>query len=289
MRSRDLAAMLLLGAIWGGAFVLLRMASPAFGATALAGVRIAVAFLVLMLFLRHWRDLRARPLALFALGVINTAIPFWLYAYAMLGITSGLGALLNATTPIFGILIARVWLGERLTVLRIAGIVMAFAGVAWLVRGAIGTTGGSAVPGVMAALAASLCYGVGACFTRRFLSAVDPVAVAAGSVLGALLAIAPFSVAAWPAAPVPPQAWLAALALGVLCTGVAYRIYYSLLQNVGAGRALAVAFLYPPFGIVWGALVLHEPVTPGLVAGCGVVLAGTAFSVGLGDRMLSAR
>ena len=94
MRSRDLAAMLLLGAIWGGAFVLLRMASPAFGATALAGVRIAVAFLVLMLFLRHWRDLRARPLALFALGVINTAIPFWVYAYAMLGITSGLGALL---------------------------------------------------------------------------------------------------------------------------------------------------------------------------------------------------
>ena len=289
MRSRDLAAMLALGAIWGGAFVLLRIASPVFGATALAGVRITVAFLVMVFFVRHWRDLRARALALFTLGVINTAIPFWLFAYAMLGITSGLGALLNATTPIFGILIAWLWLGERLTRWRIAGVAVAFGGVAWLVHGAIGTPGASVLPGVLAALAASICYGVGACFTRRFLSTVDPVVVATGSVLGATLVLAPFSVAAWPQAPLPREAWLAALALGVLCTGIAYLLYYRLLQNVGAGRALAVAFLYPPFGILWGALILHEPVTFGLLAGSAVVLIDTALSVGLVDRVKFAR
>ena len=281
--------MLLLGAIWGGAFVLLRIASPVFGATALAGVRIAIAFFVLLVFLREWSVLRSQPLALFALGVINTAVPFALFAYATLSITSGLAALLNATTPMFGALIAWAWLGERLTARRVAGIVIAFAGVAWLVRGAVGTMGVGALPGVMAALVGAALYGFGASFTRRYLGARDPVAVAAGSVLGATLAIAPFAVATWPQSPIAPRAWFAAVALGVLCTGVAYLIYYRLLRNVGAGRAVAVAFLFPAFGILWGAVVLDEPVTPSLLAGCGVVLAGTALSVGLADRVSFAR
>lgn len=289
MRTRDYSDMLLLGAIWGGAFVLMRIAAPVFGATALAGLRIAVAFLVLLLFLRNWRVLRERPLALLALGIINTAVPFSLFAYAMLHITSGLAALLNATTPMFGALFAWAWLGERLTGRRVAGIVIAFGGVTWLVRGAIGTLGAGIVPGVIAALAGAACYGFGASFARRFLGAVDPVAVAAGSVLGAALVIAPFSAATWPQAPVPLQAWLAALALGVLCTGVAYLVYYRLLRNVGAGRAVAVAFLFPAFGILWGAVFLHEPVTPDLLAGCAVVLVGTALSVGLADRVTFAR
>jgi drug/metabolite transporter (DMT)-like permease len=289
MRTRDFSAMLILGAIWGGAFVLLRIASPVFGATALAGVRIAVAFFVLLVFLREWSVLRAQPLALFMLGVINTAVPFALFAYATLSITSGLAALLNATTPMFGALIAWAWLGENLGGRRVLGIVIAFAGVAWLVRGAIGSLGTGVVPGVLAALAGAALYGLGASFTRRFLGTRDPVAVAAGSVLGATLAIAPFAVATWPQAAIPPRAWLAALALGVLCTGVAYLIYYRLLRNVGAGRAVAVAFLFPAFGILWGALVLDEPVTPGLLAGCAVVLVGTALSVGLADRVTFTR
>ncbi|HQZ79796.1 MAG TPA: DMT family transporter [Steroidobacteraceae bacterium] len=289
MRTRDLSDMLLLGAIWGGAFVLMRIASPVFGATALAGVRIAVALLVLVLFLRHWQALREQPLALLALGAINTAVPFSLFAYAMLSITSGLAALLNATTPMFGALIAWAWLGERLTIWRVTGIVIAFGGVAWLVHGAIGTLGAGAVPGVVAALAAAALYGIGASFTRRYLGAADPAAVAAGSVLGAMLVIAPFSIATWPQAPISLQGWLAAGALGVFCTGVAYLIYFRLMRSVGAGRAVAVAFLFPVFGILWGAVVLHEPVTSSLLAGCAVVLVGTALSVGLADRVTFAR
>lgn len=289
MRTRDVTDMLLLGAIWGGAFVLLRIASPVFGATPLAGVRIAVALLVLLFFLRNWQALRERPLPLFALGVINTAVPFSLFAYATLSVTSGLAALLNATTPMFGALFAWAWLGERLTLRRVAGIVIAFGGVAWLVRGAIGALGVSVVPGVIAALVGAACYGFGASFTRRYLGGVDPPAVATGSVFGAALAIAPFSVATWPGAPISGQAWFAAALLGVLCTAVAYLLYYRLLRNVGAGRAVAVAFLFPPFGILWGAVVLHEPVTLSLLAGCAVVLAGTALSVGLADRVTFAR
>ena len=289
MRTRDVMDLLLLGAIWGGAFVLLRVASPVFGAPALPGVRIAIACAVLVLFLRDRQALRARAVPLLALGIVNTALPFALFAYATLSITSGLAALLNATTPMFGALIASAWLGERLSRRRVLGIVIAFAGVAWLVRDAVGSLGAGVVPGVTAALAAALCYGFGACFTRRYLHAVDPQAVATGSVLGALLAIAPFAAASWPAAPIAPRAWLAATALGVLCTAVAYLFYYRLLRRVGAGRAVTVAFLFPPFGVFWGAVVLEEPVTAGLVAGCAVVLGGTALSVGLADRLKFAR
>ncbi|MGD9599445.1 MAG: DMT family transporter [Steroidobacteraceae bacterium] len=282
MRTRDVMDLLLLGAIWGGAFVLLRIASPVFGAAALTGVRIAIACVVLMLFLRDGRVLRERAAPLLVLGIVNTAVPFALFAYATLGITSGLAALLNATTPMFGALIASAWLGEHLSRRRVLGIVIAFAGVAWLVRDAIGSLGMGVVPGVVAALAAAACYGFGACFTRRYLHAVDPQVVATGSVLGALLAIAPFAVVTWPDAPITSGAWLAAAALGVLCTAVAYLFYYRLLRRVGAGRAVTVAFLFPPFGVFWGAVVLQEPVTAGLIAGCAVVLAGTALAVGLG-------
>jgi len=285
MRTRDVSDMLLLGGIWGGAFALQRVSVPAFGAVPLAAVRIGVALCVLLIFLRDRQLLREQPLRLLTLGAMNTAIPFSLYAYAMLNITSGLAALLNATTPMFGALIARLWLGERLTGVRVAGIVIAFAGVAWLVRDAIGTLGGGVIPGVCAALLGAACYGFSASYSRRFFPTADPIAVASGTVLGALLVIAPFATRAWPAAPIAWPPWIAAIVLGIVCTAIAYMLYFRLLRSVGAGRAVAVTFLFPPFGVFWGAMFLHEPVTPGLLAGCAVVLGGTALAVGLVDRV----
>lgn len=285
MRTRDLTDMLMLGGIWGGAFVLLRIASPEFGAIPLAAMRILVALLTLLFFLRDFSLLRAEPLRLLLLGLIASAIPFTLYAYAMLSITSGLAALLNATTPMFGAVIAWWWLGERLTVWRVVGIVIAFAGVLWLVNDALGTLGIGALGGILAALLGAACYGVAASYTRRAFPTADPVALATGTVLGALVAILPLAVATWPSTPISPRAWIAAIALGVICTAVAYMIYFRLLRNVGAGKAVAVTFLFPPFGVLWGALVLSEPITLGLLAGCAVVLAGTALAVGVLDRM----
>jgi len=285
MRTRDVVDMLLLGGIWGGAFVLLRVASPEFGAVPLAAVRILVAAFTLLLFLRDRSLLRAEPLRLLLLGLIASAIPFTLYAYAMLSITSGLAALLNATTPMFGALVAWLWLGERLSVARVVGIVIAFAGVLWLVNDALGTLGVGALGGVLAALLGAACYAVAASYTRRVFPTADPMALATGTVLGAFVAILPFAVATWPAAPISLRAWMAAIALGVVCTAIAYKIYFRLLRNVGAGRAVTVTFLFPPFGVLWGALVLAEPVTLSLLAGCAVVLVGTALAVGLLDRV----
>src|SRR5690606_36800211 len=178
MRTRDVVDMLLLGGIWGGAFVLLRVASPEFGAVPLAAVRILVAAFTLLLFLRDRSLLRAEPLRLLLLGVIASAIPFTMYAYAILSIISGLAALINATTPMFGALVAWLWLGERLSVARVVGIVIAFAGVLWLVNDALGTLGVGALGGVLAALLGAACYAVAASYTRRVFSTADPVSLA---------------------------------------------------------------------------------------------------------------
>jgi drug/metabolite transporter (DMT)-like permease len=277
--------MLLLGAIWGGAFPLLRIASPAFGPVSLSGARVLIAALVLLAVLRDRGLFRRSPVRLLTLGALNTGIPFALFAYATLSITGGLAALLNATTPMFGALFAYVLLGERLTPLRVVGIAVAFAGVAWLVRDAVGFDA-AATRGAFVALAGAAMYGFGACLARRWFAGEHPLALAAGSATGGALILAPFAIALWPQVTPPPGAWLALAVLALVCTAFAFGLWFRVLRNVGAQRGVTVSFLFPVFGILWGALFLAEPVGAVLLGGCAVVLAGTALAVGLGDRLL---
>jgi drug/metabolite transporter (DMT)-like permease len=134
--------------------------------------------------------------------------------------------------------------------------------------------------GVAAGLTASALYATAAIYTRRRLSHLDVRTLSAGSVCGATLAILPFGVLAWPAVPPSTTAWLAAITLGALCSAVAYLLYFRLLRNVGPARAVTVTFLIPVFGILWGALFLHEAVTTGLLLRCALVLIGTALATG---------
>lgn len=280
---------MVLGAIWGGAFPLLRVASPAFGPIPLVAVRVLVASVVLLALVRHRDQLRDKAGRLFILALINTAIPFALFAFATLSITAGLASLLNATTPMFGAIIAFFWLGERLTFSRILGIVVAFGGVGMLVSSAVGAHAEGALLGVAAGLVGAALYAVAASYSRRYLADVHPSVSAAGTVLGATIALWPFAIWKWPETMPSVGEWVAAVSLGLLCTALAYVIYFRLLRNVGAGRAVAVTFLIPAFGILWGALFLSEPITVELIVGCAIVLVGTALATGLvgGTRQLS--
>lgn len=284
MRTRDALLMLLLGALWGGAFPLLRVASPLFGAIPLSAIRVGVASVVLFALARDRALLRQRPLALLGLGIVNTAVPFSLFAFATQSVTSGLAALLNATTPMFGALVAYLWLGEKLSRARILGIAVSFLGIAWLVWGGVGVHGERPLLGIAAGLAGAALYGFAASYARRYLSDGDATTIAAGGVIGASLVLAAPAAVLWPSTPPPMHAWLAAIALGLLCTALAYRIYFHLLRTVGAGRSVAVTFLFPAFGMFWGALFLQEAITARLLTGCAIVLAGTALAVGLADR-----
>jgi len=284
MNRRDLADLILLAALWGASFLFTRMAVPAFGAFALAELRVAIAALMLvpLLALRgSIAELRSRP-ALFALlGAVNTAIPFALFAWAVLSITAGLASILNATASLFAALVAWIWLRERMAPLQWFGLGIGFAGVLWLTGVRAGFDGESSRWAVLASLAATFSYGVSGSVAKRFFSGVRPLAVAAGSQTAAALLLLPFAIAAWPASNPQASAWGAAIALGVLCTGVAYILYFRLIARVGPATAMTVTFMIPAFAMLWGGLFLGEVVSWEMLAGCAVILAGTALATGI--------
>lgn len=284
MSRRDVTDLVLLAALWGASFLFTRIAAPAFGPFALAEVRIAIAAAVLLPLLA-WRaglsDLPARASGFLLLGAVNTAIPFSLFAYAALSITAGLASILNATAPLFTALVAWLWLRERLTRLQWLGMGIGMAGVVWLSVGKGDVGAGGSGLAIGAGLLATLSYGLSANVAKRYFTGVRPLAVAAGSQTAAALLLAPLALVYWPAQPPGPVDWASAIALGVLCTGLAYMLYFRLLARVGPAKAVAVTFLIPAFAMLWGALVLGEVVTAPMLGGCAVILAGTALATGI--------
>lgn len=279
---------ILLAAIWGSSFLFMRYAVGDFGALPTAFVRVAIAALFLLP-LVWWRGLgaafRQHGRAVCLVGVINSGIPFALFAFALLSISTGLSAILNATVPLFGALVAWLWLGDRPNGSRVLGLVIGFAGVALLAgEKASFTPGPSGIApawAVLACLAATVCYGIAASATKRYLTGVPPLVLAAGSQLGATLGLALPALWLWPAQMPGTQAWLAVTVVGVLCTGVAYVLYFRLIEKLGPSRSLAVTFVVPVFAVIYGALFLSEAVTSWMILCGAVIVLGTALSTGL--------
>ncbi len=278
----------LLAAIWGASFMFMRIGARELGAFATAGVRVGIAalFLLPILLLRgHGAALRQHWKLTFVVGILNSAIPFVCFTYALLSISTGLSSILNATVPLFGAVIAWLWLKDRPSGSRMVGLAVGFAGVALLAwdkasfqPDASGNASGWAV---LACLLATLCYGIAASFTKRYLSGVPSLVSATGSQLGAAVGLLPLAWWFWPDHAVSLDAWLAVVALGVLCTGVAYILYFRLIERAGPARALSVTFAIPVFALIYGVLLLGEVVTPWMLL-CGlVIVAGTSLSTGL--------
>jgi drug/metabolite transporter (DMT)-like permease len=288
LKPSDLGELFTLAAIWGAAFLFMRMGAAEFGPVALAAVRVvgASCFLVPLLLWRgqtaalrrHWRPI------LFV-GVANSALPFLCFSYAALSITAGLSSIFNAASPLFGAVIAWLWLKDRLAPSRMLGLAIGFAGVVGLAwnnanPGAGFKPGGSGWA-VAACIAATLLYGVSANFTKRHLTGVPPLAVATGSQLGAALVLAVPAMVWWPAVNPSGAAWLTALTLALLCTGVAYVIFFRLIAHIGPANAIAVTFLIPAFAVLWGWVFLREGITVAMLMGCGVIVVGTLLATGL--------
>lgn len=284
MKKSDFGELLLLAAIWGASFLFIRMGAVEFGPVALAAARVIGASLVLMPMLfasdkaadfrQHWKPI-------FIVGLTNSAIPFLCYSIAALSITAGLSSIFNAASPLFGAVIAWVWLSDRLNASRIAGLAIGFAGVLWLAWDKASFRPGGSGWAVVACLVATFFYGLSANFTKRFLSGVSPLALAAGSQLSAALVLIAPAAWFWPATNPSWQAWLAALLLAVVCTGFAYILYFRLIAHIGPSNAIAVTFLIPVFAVLWGFLFLGERLTPAMALGCVVIVAGTALATGV--------
>ncbi len=278
----------LLAAIWGSSFLFMRFSVVEFGVlpTAAARVGIAAAFLLPLVALRgQWPAFRQHWKGVCAIGLINSGIPFALFAFALLSITTGLSGILNATVPLFGALVAWLWLKDRPTGSRVLGLAIGFAGVAMLAwdKATFKPDASGIAPGwaVLACLLATVFYGIAASATKRYLMGIPPLVQAAGSQLGATIGLALPALWLWPAQMPGTRAWLALLVLGVLCTGIAYILYFRLIGNLGPARALAVTFAVPVFAVVYGALFLQEAVTPWMLFCGAVIVCGTALASGL--------
>ena len=279
MRPADVIRLVLLGAIWGASFLFTRITAPVLGPVATAdlrmligGIALAVWFAV-MRFDPQWRRWWLQYLAV---GLLTSGLPFLLYAYAALELPAGLLSVLNATSPMWGAVMAAALLGERLTLRRAAGFALGIAGVALVTRPEAGAA--LAVLPVVAALGASLCYGIAGAYLKRWAAGAPARGMALGTQISAGLLFLPLN-AIWPPPTISPPLLVVAsvLALGLVCSAVAYLLYFRLINDIGPTGALTVTYLVPIFGVAWGALFLGEIISASMLAGGALVIAGTVL------------
>ncbi|MEO7940851.1 MAG: DMT family transporter [Burkholderiaceae bacterium] len=284
MKTNPTIEFVALAAIWGSSFLFMRLGAAEFGVVATAGGRVAIgsALLLPMLwFSGHWNVLRRNAARILFIGLLNSALPFFMFAYAVMHISTGLSGILNATAPLFGAPIAWFWLKDGMSRSRVVGLIVGFAGVALLAADKASFKPGGTGWAVVACLVATFCYGYSASFTKRHLSGIHPLAIAAGSQLGATLGLALPMLWWWPAHNPGLTAWSSLLVLGVLCSGVAYILYFRLIENLGPARAITVTFLVPVFAVFYGTTMLGETLTPWMLLCGAIVVLGTALSSGV--------
>lgn len=286
MKKSDLAALLLLGALWGASFLFMRMGAAQFGSMALAGMRAigaAICSIPLLLSRERLAELRANWRSITLIGLANSALPFVLFSYAAQSLPAGLSAIFDAIAPLLVAASGWLWLNERLDVAQASGLVIGLTGVVWLIGGSMGFGhGGAAIGWAMAAcVGANICYTFGAHYSHRRVQSVSPLTVAIGSQVASAVMLLPFTVWLWPARMPSLQAWVAMFGLAAACTSLAYVLFYRLLARIGSTRSMAVLYLIPVFGVAWGAMFLHETVTLAMAGGCSVILVGVALTTGM--------
>ncbi len=259
----------------------IRVAVPALGPFTLMGLRVALAASILALYAavlaRGMPKLRSRWKEFLIVGATNSAIPFSLIAAAEIELTASLAAILNSTTALFTAVVAAVWIGEALTTKKIFGLVLGLAGVAVLVGWDPIPLSGVVVLSVGAMLVASLSYAIGGVYVKRTFAGVPPLAMAIGQHAGAAFLLLPLAAVSLPEEAPPLPAALCALALTLLSTALAYLLYFRLIENVGPTKTLTVTFLIPFFGLLFGVLLLGEPIGVGTLVGFGIILYSVAL------------
>lgn len=275
---RTPAELLFLGVVWGCSFLFMRIAAPAFGPFALVELRLALGALVLLPFLwlaRAQFPPRRWPV-LAGIGVLNSVLPFLLFAWGAERAPAAIGAICNAMTVLFTALVAFAFFGEKIGARRAGALLVGFVGVVVLATGKAG--GLSVGPAALAGASASLLYGIGYNLVKRHMAGLPPAASAAATLGSGALLLAPLAWLHWPHAAIPARAWGCASALGVVCTGLAFLLYYRLIQRIGPARASTVTYLIPVFGALLAWAILGEPLTWTMLLAGMLILGSVAVS-----------
>jgi drug/metabolite transporter (DMT)-like permease len=287
MRPRDFAGLIMLGVLWGGSFLFIRVAVPAFGPFMLVELRVGLAAAALFLYALaagSMPKIRGRWRSFLVLGFLNAAVPFSLISAAEIHLTASLAAILNSTTVMFTAIVAAVWMGDALTARKAIGIVLGIVGVSVLVGWDPLPLNGIVLLAVAAMLLASLSYALGATYAKQSFSGIPPIGMALGQLGGAVALLLPLAVVSLPERAPSTVVTFSMLGLAFLSTAVAYLIYFRLIENVGPTSTVTVTLLVPVFGLLFGVLLLEEPFGPGTLAGLGIILTSVVLITGIAPR-----
>jgi drug/metabolite transporter (DMT)-like permease len=282
MKPADILRLVLLAAIWGASFLFMRIIAPVLGTVPTAFFRVSIAAVGLLVILGLMRidwDFRGKLKTCMLLGVINSGLPATMYSVAAQVMPAGYSSIFNATTPLMGVLVGGLFFSEKLSAVKVIGVFLGLVGVGILTRAGPVAFNMELLMGALACLLATTCYAFAGFLTRRWLDqagGLDSRLSALGSMLGATLLLLPLF--GYRVLTDPPASWggmsvwLSLLGLGLVCTAFAYILYFRLMSSIGPLSSMTVTFMIPPFGVLWGALLLDEPLSMAHLYG-GVLIA----------------
>jgi drug/metabolite transporter (DMT)-like permease len=279
----DLGSLLFLGAVWGAAFLFLRVAAPEVGAAWAAEIRLAVAAAVLVVVAgrRTLVAARGRVIAFLILGTLLAALPFTLISFATVTLPAGFTALLNAATPLFTAAIGVVFLGQALANRVAAGLAIGVVAVVVLVGWSPLAPGGATFLAVAAGLGAPASYAIAGHYVRARMSSVPPLELATGTVVAGTIVALPLALLS--GAPRMPglDGAISLLAVGILSTALAWPVFFRVLRRTTPIAASTATFIVPAFALAWGSILLAEPVGAGLIAGFALILVSLTLVLGI--------
>lgn len=278
---RDISELIFLSAIWGSSFLFLRLTSPVFGPIFLIEMRVLSGLAVLLplvLFLGKLAEFQKHWKMIATVSLMNMAIPFCFFAFSAVYIGAGLLSIINATVPIFSACVAYVVYKERLSRSSLLGLLIGFLGVVVLMFNPGENFESSGWLAILSALLACLLYGTAINLTVNNLQGVSGLTITAGGLFVSSLVLLPFAFWARPEVLPVGNIWWSVFALGIVCTGFGFVMFYRLIDRIGAGRAIMTTYLIPVFSILWGNIFLGESVTLIMVVGCILVLLGVGLT-----------
>ncbi|MCF2947522.1 DMT family transporter [Paraglaciecola aquimarina] len=276
--------LLILSALWGASFLFMRTTTGDFGPVMLVTLRTGIAALALFPFFVYrklFAEFKHQWKPILFLAVANTAVPFCLFSYSTYHLGAGYSSILNATAPMFGALVGFFWLKDNLSKIAVFGLFLGFMGVLLLSLSKIYAVVEVVYLPILAALVATFGYGLSACYSKKYLTGVKSLTIAAGSHYFSLIILFPISLFFWPETNPSMDSWIQVIVLGLFCTGIASIMYFRLIAKVGAEKAITVAYLVPVFGVMWGIVFLQEVLTLNMLLGASLVLIGVALTTGV--------
>ncbi len=278
MELRYWVVLTFLGAIWGSAFIFIKVAAPEFGAIGLVQARLTIASLVFIpILLRKKYLILLKPAwkHSLVLAITNNAIPFSLFSYGSFGADSNILAILNATTAFNTMIIALLWIGEKVTLKQVFGLVLGFIGVIILVNPESSST---SIISALFCLIGAACYSFSTVFIQKYSEKTDKMVLIGWSIVFSCFIMIPITLLNLPPKIPSTNALLSAAWLGSISTGLAFFGYVYLIEKIGAVKTSTVAYFLPVFGIIWGAVFLNEVITGGIILGCATILIGVFFA-----------